>query len=76
MQSETLIPQAVDLLIHGGNAGFMGVAIYVLVRVLKRLNRDESLHKDYPPHRHINGTRIVYPSEFQPTPIERLDGQV
>lgn len=43
------------------------------VKIVKRLDRDESLRNDFPPHRHINGTRIVYPKEYQPSTIERIE---
>lgn len=75
MQAETLNPQVIEWLFKGGNISFLAACVFLFAKVLKRLNRDESLHRDYPPHRHINGSRIVYPNEFQPTPIERLDGQ-
>lgn len=69
MQIEvSAIPAAVDWLIHGGElAAFGGIAW----KVIQRLNRDESLRNDYPPHRHLGG-RIVYPREYTPAETERL----
>lgn len=61
-----------DYLLHGGNIAALMAAIAVMVKVLKVINRDETLKRDYPPHRHVNGSRILYPQEFQPSPIERL----
>lgn len=42
-------------------------------RVMRRLDRDESLRADYPPHRHING-KILYPKEYEPAAVEQLQG--
>jgi hypothetical protein len=61
--------QILDYLFHSSELGlFVIVAWYVV----KRLNRDESLKRDYPPHRHVNGSRIMYPKEYQPSKIENL----
>lgn len=62
-----------DWLLHGGNIGVLVFAASVIWKVNGRLNRDESLKSDYPPHRHINGSRIVYPKEYQPSPIEHFE---
>ena len=64
----------ISWLIQGGMiVSFAGIAW----RVIRRLNREESLHADYPPHRHIfnpnnpsRGCQIIYPSEYRPTHIE------
>lgn len=32
--------------------------------------RLRSILKDFPPHRHINGS-IIYPAEYAPTEVER-----
>lgn len=63
---------SLNWLLNGGNIMALLCVMGVLLKVNARLNRDESLKKDYPPHRHINGTRIVYPQEYQPSPIERF----
>lgn len=72
MQAD-LIPQWLDLGLHGF---FAAVALYLLgaaKRLYDHVHADEAIKKEYPPHRHINGTRIVYPKEYQPAPIERLE---
>lgn len=66
-----IIPQALDLLLHGGNVGVLALAAWVGIKVLNRLNRDESLRRDYPPHRHINGS-VVYPAEYEPAKVGHL----
>jgi hypothetical protein len=58
-----------DYVFHSGS---LGIFIVVAWQVIRRLNRDESLKRDYPPHRHINGSRIMYPKEYQPSEIENL----
>lgn len=62
----------IELILRGGNIGFLAAAIVLLWKVKAYLDRDESLRKDYPPHRHVNGSRIIYPTDYQPSPIERL----
>jgi hypothetical protein len=42
-------------------------------RVIVRLERDASLRRDYPPHRHVGG-RLLYPKEYEPSSVERLSG--
>lgn len=66
------MPEILDLVLHGGNVGILIVVAWVLMKVNTRMNRDESLRADYPPHRHSNG-HIIYPHEYQPTPIGRLN---
>ena len=62
------MPTIVDWLMHGSELiAFFAVAW----KVIARLNRDESLRTDYPPHRHLRG-EIVYPHEYQPAPTEAL----
>lgn len=34
--------------------------------------RLRSIFKDFPPHRHINGT-ILYPADYAPTEVERQE---
>jgi hypothetical protein len=63
------MPQLSDYLFHSGT---LGIFILVAWHVIKKVNRDDSLKRDYPPHRHINGSRIVYPKEFQPSKIENM----
>jgi hypothetical protein len=65
------MPQLSDYLFHSGT---LGIFILVAWQVTRRLNRDESLKRDYPPHRHVNGSRIMYPEEYQPSKIENLGG--
>lgn len=66
----------IDYAIHSGSIGVMALGAYIGFKVNARLNREESLRRDYPPHRHVNGTRIIYPQEYQPSPIEKLDGEL
>ena len=48
------------------------VAIVAMVwMVIARLNRDESIRKDYPPHRHSNGS-INYPPDYPPGSVEHI----
>jgi hypothetical protein len=42
-------------------------------KVLKRLDRDESLRTDFPPHRHISG-EIIYPRDYEPAMTQKLQG--
>jgi hypothetical protein len=63
------MPQLSELLFHSGT---LGIFVFVAYYVVQRLNRDESLKRDYPPHRHVNGSRIMYPEEYQPSKIENL----
>ena len=60
------------------DSGFLTVAVFLvglLYRFVRKVERkidaDETVKKDYPPHRHING-KIVYPKEYQPARTESL----
>lgn len=65
------IPQWLDLLVHVAS-GAGGTALFgAAVRMWKRLERDESLKSDFPPHRHING-KVIYPREYEPAAVELL----
>lgn len=66
------MPPIWEYLLQGGNVGIIVLAVGVMAKVHRKLVRDEDLKRDYPPHRHINGTRIIYPQEYQPTPIEQV----
>lgn len=66
---ETLTWLELVKLIFSGGGGL--AAITTGVAVIRRLNRDESLRRDYPPHRHINGS-ISYPREYQPGQVDHL----
>lgn len=66
------IEKMADLLLHGGDTGALLVASGVIIWAIKKLSRDETLKRDYPPHRHSNG-KILYPSEYPPPPMERLN---
>lgn len=76
MQIETSAMSAiVEWLLKGGNVGVLLFVGVIGVKVNDRLKRDETLHKDYPPHRHVgmNGSSaIVYPEDYQPAKIEKL----
>jgi len=58
----------VDLTIHIGE--FLTLC-YVAYRVVKALSRVESLLRDFPPHRHVNGS-VIYPEGFEPTAVQKL----
>ena len=62
------IPAVADWLIHSGE--FLGFCV-VGWKVIARLNREETLKKDYPPHKHI-GEVIIYPNEYPPAKTEKL----
>jgi hypothetical protein len=51
--------------------GMLVAFLAVAWRVVKYINRQESLHIDFPPHRHINGY-INYPHEYEPSRIEKF----
>jgi hypothetical protein len=62
------IPAIVDWAIHSGETvAIVGAAI----AVIKKFGRDETIKKNYPPHRHIQDT-IIYPKEYQPAKTEEL----
>ena len=63
----------VDLLIHGGSIGSSVVIAYVGWKVKERLDRDDSLKADYPPHRHVNG-HVLYPKDYQPSEVGTIKG--
>lgn len=67
-----------DNLLHGGFVACIGLGAIigfrvnaVLNKVNTRLDRDEDLKADYPPHRHINGS-ILYPKDYEPSKIDKL----
>ena len=68
------MPEWLDWVIKGGNMGLLTACGLLLWKVKGRLDRDDNLLREYPPHRHINGSRILYPKEYQPVPIEHLSG--
>lgn len=62
------------------DSGFLTVVVFLvglLYRFVRKVERkidsDETVKKDYPPHRHING-KIIYPKEYQPARTESLGG--
>lgn len=62
----------IDYLIHSGE---LGVFLLVAWHVIRRINRDETLKQDFPPHRHVNG-KIIYPHEYEPGVVEQSNGAV
>lgn len=69
------MPGWLDWALHSGFAGLAILAVHVLLKVNRRLDRDDSLKADYPPHRHIgtNGSsKIIYPKEYEPASTEKL----
>jgi len=59
-----------DYLFHSGQ---LGIFVMVAWYLIKRLNRDESLKRDFPPHRHVNGS-IIYPQEYEPGRVDKVMG--
>lgn len=59
-----------DLTFHVAELLVIGAAAW---RVIVAANRVSSLLKDFPPHRHVNGS-VIYPDGYQPTPVQRLGG--
>lgn len=55
----------------GSSGGMLAACITMAWKVVKRLNRDETLRADYPPHRHING-KIVYPHDYTPSAVGHI----
>lgn len=64
----------IDLALRGGTFGLLAALAWLLWNVKGHFDREENLKRNYPPHRHINGTRIIYPQEYRPAPIEHLAG--
>lgn len=66
-------PEWLDWVVHLVSSTAAVAAVTAAWRLLQRMNRDESLKQDYPPHRHING-KILYPHDYEPAVVERLHG--
>lgn len=73
MDADKIVMSALDWMIHGGSIGAAGIMFRVAIKMWKRLERDDALHRDYPPHRHING-KILFPHDYEPAQVEQLDG--
>lgn len=56
-----------DIWFHVVELGIM--AFGVALPILWGVSRLASLLKDFPPHRHLNGS-IIYPRGYEPTEIE------
>jgi hypothetical protein len=59
----------IDLGIHLAELLIMGGAAW---KGIKALNRFTSVLKDFPPHRHINGS-IIYPDDYAPPMTQKLE---
>lgn len=46
-------------------------ALIIGAKVSRALGNFEAVLKNFPPHRHVNGT-IIYPDEYEPTAIGKL----
>lgn len=57
-----------DITVHVAELLTIIAAAFFVVRAA---NRVWYLLKDYPPHRHVNGS-IVYPPDFEPTKVQAL----
>lgn len=64
----------IEWALRGGNMGVIAFGAYIGIKMKGRLDRDESLRRDFPPHRHINGFKVIYPQEYPPATLERLEG--
>lgn len=53
------------------NGGELAAFMLIAWRVIRALNRFESVMRDFPPHSHING-KIAYPKDFEPGRVETL----
>lgn len=60
-----------DLTIHLAELLIMAGVAW---RVIRAANRIESVLKDFPPHRHINGN-VIYPVGFEPTELGSINGE-
>lgn len=60
-----------DLILRGGDAGALLAAVWAIVWATRKISRQESLMRDFPPHRHTNGT-ISYSPDYPPPMFERL----
>lgn len=58
-----------DILFHSGELLILAGAAW---RVIVAANRVSGVLKDFPPHRHVNGS-IIYPEGYEPTAVQRLD---
>lgn len=58
----------IDHLLHGGE--FL-TFLLVGLGFIRYINRRESIERDYPPHRHVNGS-ILYPPDRKPGTIEKM----
>jgi len=59
-----------DLTFH---AAELLVIIAAAWRVIVAANRVSSVLKDFPPHRHVNGS-VIYPDGYEPTRVQKLGG--
>lgn len=68
-----MLPVWLDWVKDGGVISLLLAMAVFLRKVMQRLDRDESLRADYPPHRHIVinsgqcGCKLVYPHEYTPS---------
>lgn len=60
-----------DLLLRGGESSLLLGAIVTGIRVIRALDRNQSIMRDYPPHRHING-KVLYPDDYPPSRVDEL----
>lgn len=65
MTPDAAIP-LIEWALRGGNMGVIAFGAYIGIKMKGRLDRDESLRRDFPPHRHIKNN-VIYPYEFVPT---------
>lgn len=64
-------PNTLEMLLQGGNIGVLAFVGWVAIKVNTRLVREESLRRNYPPHRHIEDT-VIYPDEYPPAKVEHI----
>lgn len=70
------MPVWLDWLKDGGVITLLIAMGAFLRKVMQRLDRDEYLRADYPPHRHVIthsdkcGCKLIYPHEYTPSRID------
>ena len=61
-----------DLLVHGGIGSVILLALLGIGKaIISRLDRLNNVLTDYPPHAHVPGNGIVYPTGFPPPVVQQ-----
>jgi hypothetical protein len=59
------------LLDHLAHASELTAFFLLVWRVVRALNRFESVMRDFPPHQHVNG-KVIYPHDYEPGRVDTL----